>query len=68
MSEVQTNVDSLHALVQPAPDYKLSFGGRLSLELEKAGYIKEGLCIMDNGLTGVVYCRRLNAPNKLKNL
>lgn len=39
----------------PTPDYRLSFGGRFSIELERQGYKLCGTCIMDNGITGVVY-------------
>ena len=55
---------TVDSVVHPMPDYKLSFGGRFSIELEEAGYNLEGTCQMDNGVTGVVYCRRPNAMNK----
>ena len=45
----------------PIPDYKLSFGGRFSQELERRGYKKEGTCKGDNGVEGVVY-RKPTAP------
>lgn len=31
------------------PDYKLSFGGRRTIELGKQGYKISGKCKMDNG-------------------
>jgi hypothetical protein len=54
---------TVDSVVRPTPDYKLSFGGRFSIELEADGYKREGTCQMDNGLTGVVYCRRPNAEH-----
>jgi len=40
------------------PKYRLSFGGRLSIELEANGYKVEGKAIMTNGKEGTVYCKR----------
>jgi len=40
------------------PDFRISFGGRLSIELEAAGYKQEGKAIMINGKEGAIYCKR----------
>jgi len=48
-------------VVRPTPDYKLSFGISFTEELIAAGYCKEGVCKMDNGIEGIVFCRRPNA-------
>jgi len=47
------------AALKAIPDYRLSFGGNLSLELEKQGYKKAGMVVMDNGKEGVVYHRKV---------
>ena len=41
--------------------YRLSFGGNLSMVLLRAGYIKCGTCLMDNGKEGTVF-RKPDSP------
>ncbi len=50
-------VEAIEEQANSIPDYRLSFGGNLSLELEQRGYKRCGDCTMDNGKTGVVYRR-----------
>lgn len=50
--------EQVKRFVRPTPDYKLSFGIAFSKELVDAGYSKEGVCKMDNGEEGIVFCRR----------
>jgi hypothetical protein len=52
---------SVEPVVRPTPDYKLSFGISFTEELIAAGYCEEGVCKMDNGIEGIVFCRRPNS-------
>lgn len=56
-TEISSNADKQEVI----PDYRLSFGGRLSLKLEKQGYKHCGTCQMDNGVTGNIYIRHQNS-------